>query len=56
LCEARPDLADRVKLLSRDGEDIADPIGGSLDEYRKCAAQISDQLRIWVDELFRKES
>ncbi len=56
LCEARPDLADRVKLLSHGGEDISDPIGGSLEEYRRCAAQISDNLRIWVDELFRKES
>jgi protein-tyrosine-phosphatase len=56
LCEARPDLADRVKLLSHRGEDISDPIGGSLEEYRSCAAQISDNLRIWVDELFRKES
>lgn len=56
LCEARPDLADRIKLLSRDGGDISDPIGSSLEDYRKCAAQISDNLRSWVDELFRKES
>ena len=28
LCEVRPDLADRIQLLARNGEDIADPIGG----------------------------
>lgn len=56
LCDARPDLADRIKLLSRNGVDIDDPIGGSLDDYRYCAAQISDNIRIWVDELFRKDS
>jgi len=56
LCDARPDLVDRIQLLSRNGSDISDPIGGSMEEYRKCAAQISDNLRIWVDELFRKDS
>lgn len=56
LCDVRPDLADRIQLLSRTGEDITDPIGGSLEEYRFCASQIRDNLRIWVDELFRKDS
>lgn len=56
LCDARPDLSDRIKLLAKNKEDIADPIGGTLEDYRSCAAQISDNLRIWVDELFRKDS
>jgi L-threonylcarbamoyladenylate synthase len=56
LCDARPDLADRISLLAKDGSDISDPIGGSTEDYRHCAAQISDNLRIWVDELFRKDS
>ncbi len=56
LCEASPDLSDRIKLLTKNGEDISDPIGGSPEDYRYCAAQISDNLRIWVDELFRKDS
>lgn len=56
LCHARPDLADRIRLLGRNGEDIADPIGGTLEDYRYCSAQISDNLKIWVDELFRKDA
>lgn len=56
LCDARPDLLERIKLLARNAEDIADPIGGTLEDYRFCASQIRDNLRVWVDELFRKES
>ncbi len=56
LAESRPDLADRIKLLARNGDDIADPIGGSLEDYRYCAAQIVENIRAWVDELFRKET
>lgn len=56
LCEARPDLADRIQLLGRNGEDIADPIGGSLEDYRYCAVQIFENIRTWVDELFRKDT
>lgn len=52
LLEARPDLADRIHLISKDGGDVADPIGGSPQDYRDCAAHISDNLKIWVDELF----
>lgn len=56
LAETRPDLADRIQLLARNGADIADPIGGSLEDYRYCAAEIVEHLRAWVDELFRKET
>jgi protein-tyrosine-phosphatase len=56
LTESRPDLADRIKLLGRNGDDIADPIGGSLEDYRYCAAEIVENIRAWVDELFRKET
>ncbi len=56
LCEARPDLTDRFQLLRRDGEDISDPIGGTLEEYRFCSAQISENIGRWIDELFRKDS
>jgi len=52
LVEARPDLANRVHLICRDGNDVTDPIGGSLQVYRDCAAQISVNLKSWVDELF----
>ena len=56
LMDARPDLADRFRLLDRSGADIADPIGGPLEDYRYCAQQIGDSLRIWIDELFRKDA
>ena len=56
LCEARPDLADRIRLLGRNGEDITDPIGGTLEDYRYCSSQIIENIRTWVDELFRKDT
>ena len=56
LLEARPDLSDRIHLLCRSGTDIADPIGGTLDDYRNCAQQISENLRLWINELFRKDT
>lgn len=56
LLEARPDLSERIHLLNRSGADIADPIGGTLDEYRLCAQQITENLQLWIDELFRKDA
>ena len=56
LTDARPDLADRFHLLNRTGHDIADPIGGTLDDYRYCAQQICENLQLWIDELFRKDA
>lgn len=56
LLEARPDLSERIHLLNRSGADIADPIGGTLDDYRLCAQQISENLQLWIDELFRKDA
>lgn len=35
-----PGKADHVSLLDPDGRDVADPVGGSLADYRACAAQI----------------
>jgi protein-tyrosine-phosphatase/tRNA A37 threonylcarbamoyladenosine synthetase subunit TsaC/SUA5/YrdC len=39
-----PDLADRVWMLSPGRRDVLDPIGGSLETYRRCAAQIREHL------------
>jgi len=39
-----PDLADRVWTLSPGRRDVLDPIGGSLETYRRCAAQIREHL------------
>ncbi len=51
LLSHRPDLADRVFTLCRDGDDIADPIGGPLEQYHACAAQIEAELAQWVEQL-----
>jgi protein-tyrosine phosphatase len=46
-----PEAAGRVKLLCRSGGDVADPIGGPPEAYRRCAEQISAELDRWLDEL-----
>lgn len=46
-----PDAAGRVELVHRERTDIADPIGGPAELYRRCAEQIDTQLAKWVDEL-----
>jgi protein-tyrosine phosphatase len=49
-----PDAAPRVKILCQSGGDVADPIGGPIEAYRRCANQISSELTRWVDELLGK--
>ena len=51
ILSARPDLADRVQLLSREGLDIADPIGGGPAEYERCRSEIERELLVIVDHL-----
>lgn len=46
-----PEAADRTRLLCRDLSDVSDPIGGSADQYRRCAAQIKAELAGWIDQL-----
>lgn len=46
-----PDAAGRVELVHHERGDIADPIGGPADLYRRCAEQIDTQLAKWVEEL-----
>jgi protein-tyrosine phosphatase len=46
-----PETAESVRLLAGDGEDVIDPIGAGLDEYRRCADQIEENLREIVAEL-----
>jgi protein-tyrosine phosphatase len=45
-----PAAASRTVLLSRDGADIADPIGGTSEMYRRCARQIDRQLELWLED------
>lgn len=46
-----PGAAERTWLLCADGSDIPDPIGGPLERYRQCAAEILAELKPRVDEL-----
>ncbi len=46
-----PEAASRTALLSHDGTDVVDPIGGSAEFYRRCAKQIETQLDEWIDQL-----
>jgi tRNA threonylcarbamoyl adenosine modification protein (Sua5/YciO/YrdC/YwlC family) len=46
-----PHAAERIRLLSVEGTDISDPIGGPVERYERCAAQIEAELRMRLDEL-----
>lgn len=46
-----PSAASRVHVLCVDGADISDPVGGSIDRYRQCAAKIRAELKTRVNEL-----
>jgi protein-tyrosine phosphatase len=40
-----------IELLSTDNEDILDPAGGTLSDYRICASRIEKALRERIDQL-----
>jgi tRNA threonylcarbamoyl adenosine modification protein (Sua5/YciO/YrdC/YwlC family) len=44
-----PEAASRVHLICRSGGDVADPIGGPVEGYRRCADQIAGELDAWID-------
>jgi len=46
-----PELSDRVWMLSPGRRDVLDPIGGSLETYRRCAAQIREHLEARIGTL-----
>jgi protein-tyrosine phosphatase len=45
-----PGAAERVRLISANGVDLSDPIGGPLERYERCAAQLETELRPRLDE------
>ena len=45
-----PNAAERVRLISNSGIDLSDPIGGPLERYQRCAAQIETELKDRLDE------
>lgn len=46
-----PEAASRTEVLRLDGKDVADPIGESVAEYRRCAEQIHKELEQRVEHL-----
>ena len=52
----RPDLAETVQVLRRDGGDVVDPIGGGMGEYQRCEQEIEESLRAIIDSHIKKGS
>jgi len=50
IVQSFPDAESRVHLISRGRGDVADPIGGPLDLYRRCGEQLDAYLQEWLDE------
>lgn len=48
---SRPDVEQKVKLLSPEGRDVSDPIGGGLSEYESCKTEIVTYLQKLIDEI-----
>lgn len=46
-----PEASARVFLLTRGQGDVADPIGGPVELYRRCAEQIDRYLSHWLNEI-----
>ncbi len=46
-----PNAAERSGLLCRSGSDVADPIGGPLERYQRCASQIHSEIKARLDDL-----
>lgn len=46
-----PQAAARTRLLCRNQTDVADPIGGPTEMYRRCAVQLKTELESLIQEL-----
>jgi protein-tyrosine phosphatase len=44
-----PNAAERVKLLSHEGIDVPDPVGGPAEMYERCLAQMQPDIERWVE-------
>jgi protein arginine phosphatase len=50
ILRAAPEAADRVSLVLGD-QDVSDPIGGSEEDYERCASQLEKSLRDRLQEV-----
>jgi len=46
-----PSAAERTFVLSADGSDVSDPVGGPPEQYRHCAEQIREEMETRVQQL-----
>jgi tRNA threonylcarbamoyl adenosine modification protein (Sua5/YciO/YrdC/YwlC family) len=46
-----PAAAGRTHLLTRDGSDVADPLGGASERYCRCAAHLYEEIAARIEEL-----
>jgi len=46
-----PGAAARTQLLCPDGSDVCDPIGGPVERYQRCAAEIESAILARLDEM-----
>lgn len=51
ILEQWPEAEGRVHLISGGRGDVADPIGGPLELYRRCAEQLETYLQDWARQL-----
>jgi len=49
-----PEAAERTRLLLPDQTDVPDPIGGTMEAYRRCAEQIETAVGHHADAIFRE--
>ncbi|MDR0390615.1 MAG: threonylcarbamoyl-AMP synthase [Planctomycetaceae bacterium] len=48
-----PDADTRLSVLRSDGGDIQDPIGGTFEQYKLCANQITTEINKHLDKIYR---
>jgi tRNA threonylcarbamoyl adenosine modification protein (Sua5/YciO/YrdC/YwlC family) len=46
-----PSAAERTFVLSTNGSDVSDPVGGPPEQYRRCAEQIREEMEMRLEEL-----
>lgn len=54
IVERWQEAAGRTCLLLPGEEDVADPIGGTIDAYRRCAEQVDAGIRHQADRIYRE--
>ena len=56
ILERIPEIAERVRLLSAEGRDVSDPIGGSSEDYRRCRDEIAQHVARQLEQIIATRS